>query len=63
MRQSLDERVPFLDGPTLKPGEHDPYFPPGQSDEAATLYEHCAIGLDHSLETGVRGLPLMGTGD
>lgn len=59
----LDERVPFLDGPTLKPGEHDLYFPPGQSDEAATLYEHCAIGLDHSLETGVRGLPLMGTGD
>jgi cyclic beta-1,2-glucan synthetase len=59
----LDEKVPFLDGPTLKPGEHDLYFQPGQADEAATLYEHCARGLDRSLETGVRGLPLMGTGD
>ncbi len=59
----LDEKVPFLDGPALKPGEHDLYFQPGQADEAATLYEHCARGLDLSLETGVHGLPLMGTGD
>ena len=59
----LDEKVPFLDGPALKPGEHDLYFQPGQADEAATLYEHCARGLDRSLETGVHGLPLMGTGD
>ena len=59
----LDEKVPFLDGPALKPGEHDLYFQPSQADEAATLYEHCARGLDLSLETGVHGLPLMGTGD
>jgi cyclic beta-1,2-glucan synthetase len=59
----LDEKVPFLDGPALKPGEHDLYFQPGKADEAATLYEHCARGLDRSLETGVHGLPLMGTGD
>jgi cyclic beta-1,2-glucan synthetase len=59
----LDEKVPFLDGPGLKPGEHDLYFQPSQADEAATLYEHCARGLDLSLETGVHGLPLMGTGD
>ncbi|MBL6613052.1 MAG: glycosyl transferase [Reyranella sp.] len=59
----LDEKVSFLDGPALKPGEHDIYFQPGQADQAATLYEHCARGLDLSLETGVHGLPLMGTGD
>ena len=59
----LDEKVPFLDGPALKPGEHDLYFQPSQADEAATLYEHCARGLDLSLETGAHGLPLMGTGD
>ena len=59
----LDERVPFLDGPTLKPGEHDLYFQPGLSDEVASLYEHCAKGLDLSLETGSHGLPLIGTGD
>jgi cyclic beta-1,2-glucan synthetase len=59
----LDQKVPFLAGPALKPGEHDLYFQPSQADEAATLYEHCARGLDRSLETGVHGLPLMGTGD
>jgi cyclic beta-1,2-glucan synthetase len=59
----LNERVPFLDGPVLKPGEHDLYFEPGRSDEVAPLYEHCARGLDLSLETGHHGLPLIGTGD
>ena len=59
----LDEKVPFLYGPNLKAGDHDLYFPPSQADEVATLYEHCAKGLDLSLETGVHGLPLMGTGD
>ena len=33
-------------------------------DESATLFEHCARGLDQCLElTGAHGLPLMGTGD
>jgi cyclic beta-1,2-glucan synthetase len=59
----LDEQLPFLDGPTLKPGEHDLYFQPGLADEMASLYEHCARGLDLSLETGPHGLPLIGTGD
>jgi len=59
----LDERVPFLDGPALKPDEHDLYFQPGLSDDVASLYEHCARGLDLSLDTGSHGLPLIGTGD
>ena len=59
----LDERVPFLDGPALRPGEHDHYFEPGLADEQASLFEHCARGLDLSLATGAHGLPLMGTGD
>ncbi len=59
----LDERVPFLEGPPLKPGEHDAYFVPSVSDEQATLFEHCARGLDLALPTGQHGLPLMGTGD
>jgi cyclic beta-1,2-glucan synthetase len=29
----------------------------------ATLFEHCARGLDSSLEVGAHGLPLMGTAD
>ncbi len=33
------------------------------SDERATLFEHCARGIDHSLAVGRHGLPLIGGGD
>jgi cyclic beta-1,2-glucan synthetase len=59
----LDERVAFLEGQSLMPGEHDAFFLPGQSDETATLYEHCSRSLDLSLIEGEHGLPLIGTGD
>ncbi|WP_157019397.1 GH36-type glycosyl hydrolase domain-containing protein [Mesorhizobium xinjiangense] len=60
----LDEIVPFLDGPPLGPGEHDAFFDPTDAAESASLFEHCARGLDQCLElTGKLGLPLMGTGD
>jgi cyclic beta-1,2-glucan synthetase len=59
----FDETVSFIEGQTLMPGEHDVFFLPGTSDEAASLYEHCARGLDARLDFGVHGLPLMGTGD
>ena len=59
----LDEIVPFLDGPALQPGEADNFFLPAAADTAATLFEHCARGLDGSLGLGSHGLPLMGTGD
>ena len=59
----LDEMVPFIEGQSLMPGEHDAFFLPSHSEEAATLYEHCAKALDLSLKQGERGLPLIGTGD
>jgi cyclic beta-1,2-glucan synthetase len=59
----LDEEVSFLEGQSLLPGEHDAFFLPSHSDEAASLYEHCAKALDISLKQGVHGLPLIGTGD
>ena len=59
----LDEVVPFLEGQLLQAGEHDSFFQPTVSDEVGTLFEHCARGLDASLEVGVHGLPLIGTGD
>ena len=60
----LDEPVPYLDGPQLLPKEHDNFFQPMPADETASLFEHCARGLDHALLlTGELGLPLMGTGD
>jgi cyclic beta-1,2-glucan synthetase len=59
----LDEIVPFLEGQQLEAGEHDAFFLPTVADETATLYEHCARALDHSLAVGAHGLPLIGTGD
>ena len=60
----LDEVVPFLEGPDLRPGEHDAFFEPREAFESGTLFEHCARGLDQAVAlTGAHGLPLMGTGD
>jgi len=59
----LEQSVAFLEGQVLRPGEHDAYFQPMVADENATLFEHCARGLDGSLGVGQHGLPLIGTGD
>ena len=59
----LDEKMDFLAAPLLDLGEHDRFFVPAAADAPATLFEHCARGLDHSLHLGSHGLPLMGTGD
>jgi len=60
----LDEAVPFLEGPLLSPGQADAFFQPMVANISASLFEHCARGLDQCLSlTGEHGLPLMGTGD
>jgi cyclic beta-1,2-glucan synthetase len=59
----LAETVPFLEGQPLRSGEHDAYFQPVIAEESASLFEHCARGLDQSLAVGEHGLPLIGTGD
>jgi cyclic beta-1,2-glucan synthetase len=59
----LKELVPYLEGPVLQDGERDAFFAPTISGRSASLFEHCALALDKSLETGMHGLPLMGTGD
>jgi cyclic beta-1,2-glucan synthetase len=59
----LDEPIQFLEGQALQSGEHDAYFQPVIADESATLFEHCARGLDQSLAVGEHDLPLIGTGD
>lgn len=59
----LDESVPFLEGPLLKDGEHDAYFHPETSPQNASLFDHCALGLDGALGLGRHGLPFIGTGD
>ena len=59
----LDTPVPFLEGQQLGPEEHDAYFRPQVAEETASLFAHCARGLDASLALGGHGLPLIGTGD
>jgi cyclic beta-1,2-glucan synthetase len=59
----LDERVPFLSSPVLKPEQEEDYGQPRQADESGTIYEHCVRALKNGLHFGIHGLPLMGTGD
>ncbi len=60
----LDENIAFLEAPALQEGEHERFFRPTAAAETASLFEHCARGLDQCLErTGRFGLPLIGTGD
>ena len=60
----LDERVLFLQGPMVPPGAHDDFFQPSASETSASLFEHCARGLDQAIDlTGKNGMPLIGTGD
>lgn len=59
----LDELIPFLEGPKLADGESDSFFSPVVSDQAVSLYEHCALALDASLAVGPHGVPLIGGGD
>ena len=59
----LDEPVAFLEGPVLRADEHEAFFLPEIAQHSASLFEHCARGLEDSLALGEHGLPLIGTGD
>ena len=59
----LDQPVAFLEGTAIPEGAEDAYYTPTTSDETASVYEHAARSIDHSLRVGVHGLPLMGSGD
>jgi len=63
-RAVLEEQLPFLQGPALTADQHDAFYQPMPSDHSASLFEHCARGLDLCIaQTGELGLPLMGSGD
>lgn len=59
----LDENINFLSGRLLQPEEESYYDLPGRSDEKASLYDHCVRAIDHGLNFGIHGLPLIGCGD
>jgi len=59
----LDEKIPFLEARPVKPEEDAYYDLPNRSEESATLYQHCVRALEHGLNFGAHGLPLIGCGD
>ncbi|WP_284324979.1 GH36-type glycosyl hydrolase domain-containing protein [Cypionkella aquatica] len=60
----LDAQVPFLEAPQVPVGKHDDFSQPTVSDQTASLFEHCARGIDQAIAmTGENGIPLIGTGD
>jgi cyclic beta-1,2-glucan synthetase len=59
----LDETLPFLQSAAIPEGAEDLYDTPTAGVSTASVYEHAARTLDHSLRVGVHGLPLMGSGD
>jgi cyclic beta-1,2-glucan synthetase len=62
-RAILDERVPFLQSPTLRNDQEEDYRLPDISTESATLYEHCVRAVEYGLRFGEHHLPLIGTCD
>ena len=58
-----DQEVPFIEAGPIPDGAEDAYTTPTISSHTASIYEHGARAIDHSLRVGVHGLPLMGSGD
>ncbi|MDD4282180.1 MAG: glucoamylase family protein [Bacilli bacterium] len=60
----LDELIPFVEGSSLEPGEHEKLIDYRFSEESVSLYEHCKLSIHKAMnELGENGLPLMGGGD
>jgi cyclic beta-1,2-glucan synthetase len=59
----LDEPVPFIDQPPLRPEQDEDYRVPTVTEDTATLYEHCLRAVEHGLRFGPHGLAIIGTGD
>ena len=59
----LNVSLPFLEGRPVNAGDDSYYDLPRQSNDAASLYQHCVRAILHGLTFGERGLPLIGSGD
>ncbi len=59
----LEQNIPYLEGRLLQPGEESVYDTPVISHIEETLWQHCVKAIEHGLQFGQHGLPLMGAGD
>ena len=59
----LEEQVPFLSSRPLHIEEEANYDLPLVSEDIGSVYEHAVRAIDHALQFGTHGLPLMGCGD
>ena len=59
----LDIETPFLKGEILQEGVDEKYDKYDESDEKASVYEHCIRAIERSLNFGENGLPKIGSGD
>ena len=59
----LDQPLPFIEGAPIPDAAEDAYYVPAIGGVSASLFEHAARTIDHSLAVGTHGLPLMGSGD
>ncbi|NLW48151.1 MAG: glycosyl transferase family 36 [Firmicutes bacterium] len=58
-----DETVPFLSDAPLQPGENERYTKTKESNEKASLYQHCIRAVERASVFGSHSLPLIGGGD
>ena len=49
--QLLDEVVPFLKSPVLRPDQEEDFNRPELSEQSGTVYEHCLRALEHGYRT------------
>ncbi len=59
----LEEKLPYLDSPTLQANEHDRFENPPYTKEAFSLHEHCLQAINNALKFGEHNLLQMGAGD
>ena len=59
----LDEPIPYLTSRLLHADEEANYELPQVSEDIGTVYNHALRAIDHSMQFGAHGLPLMGCGD
>ena len=59
----FDAKAPLIMQRAPGPDEHSVYETPVRLNDEISIYEHCTRAIARTMQTGVHGLPLIGTGD